>query len=269
MRLSLGLRTLDVAEWLDVDEHYSDDLTEKRRLLRERPGDVVAHLPAGRDAAQETLEVVRGWMSEHHPDLVQPSPIPGLHPVDAAGRLVQEDLCVMTQESGVWRLTAASVCFPSRWSLREKIGTTLGQIHDPVPGYHDAIGSIVDSSLDRLDVSRPLWRRNWSILDDPALFQPAPSPSLRAQPAALSALTLRVERQTLRRLPATGAVLFTIRTYRRGLDQVVCEPSAARDLAASLRTCSPELAAYKGWTTMLEWLVDTLDAVTVAETQPG
>lgn len=267
MRLSLGLRTLDVAEWLDVDEHYTDDLTEKRRLLSERPGDVVAHVPAALPAAQETLEMVRGWMSEHHPGLAEPNP--GLHPVDAAGRMVQEDLCVMTAGSGAWRLAAASVCFPSRWSLREKIGTTLGHIHDPVPGYHDTIGSIVESSLDRLDVSRPLWRRNWSILDDPALFQPAPSPSQRRQPAALSALTLRVERQTLRRLPATGAVLFTIRTYRRGLEQVVSDPAAARDLVSSLRTCSPELAAYKGWTTMLGWLIDTLDAVTAAEAQPG
>lgn len=269
LRLSLGLRPLDLGEWLDVDAHYEEELALKRQLLACRHSDVVAHLPAGRAGAEETLTLVREWIGQHHPHLlpdVEADAHPGLHPVDAAGRLVQEDLCVMTRETGTWRLTAASVCFPSRWSLSEKLGATLGEIHDPVPGYHDSIGPIVDRSLDRLEVSRPMWRRNWSILDDPALFQPAAASVRGAAPASLDELTLRVERQTLRRLPATSAVLFTIRTYRRRLGDVAGDAAVARELAAALRTCSPALAEYKGWTHLLRWLIDTLQAV--AEPSP-
>lgn len=270
MRLSLGLRALDLNAWLDVDEHYADEMAQKSRLLRERHTDVVAHLPSGRAAAEETLDLVRAWMSEHHPEMVvDDMDRPGLHPVDAAGRLVQEDLCVMTRDTGCWRLTAASVCFPSRWSLADKIGATLADIHDPVPGYHATIGQVVDRSLDRLDVARPLWRRNWSIVDDDSLFLPAAPGRPRPTPTSLGDLTLRVERQTLRRLPETSGVLFTIRTYRRRLDDVAGDPAAARDLAAALRTCSPELAEYKGWTGMLGWLIDTLDAVPDAAGAPG
>jgi len=256
--MSLGLRTLDLADWLDVDSHYRAEIAEKQRLLHERHRDVVAHLPAGGSGAQETLEVVREWMHATNPGLADEPPC-GLHPVDAAGRMVQEDLCVMTVEDGVWRLSAASVCFPSRWSLREKLGRTLADIHDPVPGYDD-IADVVDRSLDRLEVGRPLWRLNWSILDDPALFQPAGGRESGCGARGLDELTMRVERQTLRRLPRTGDVLFTIRTYRHRLEDVARDPVRARDLAATLRTCSADQAAYKGWTGLFASLVDTLEA---------
>lgn len=266
MRMSLGLRTLDLSDWLDVDPHYAADLTEKSRLLREHHGDVVAHVPSGAAGARETLDLVTEWMHVNHPGLANDPPA-GLHPVDAAGRLVQEDLCVMTQQAGAWRLSAASVCFPSRWSLREKVGTTLGAIHDPVPGYHDTIGAVVDRSLDRLEVARPLWRLNWSILDDPALFQPVGKSGSRPGSRSIDELTFRVERQTLRRLPRTGAVLFTIRTYRHRLEDVTRDRARARDLAATLRTCPADLADYKGWTHLLPSLIDTLETDTDA--RPG
>ena len=41
-----------------------------------------------------------------------------LHPLELAGRLVQEDLCVMqaapedAEDAGEYRLTAAALCFP-------------------------------------------------------------------------------------------------------------------------------------------------------------
>ena len=34
-----------------------------------------------------------------------------------------------------WRLAAASLCFPSSWSLEEKFGRPLQDIHTPVPGF--------------------------------------------------------------------------------------------------------------------------------------
>lgn len=253
LRLSLGLRRLDLDQWLVVDDRFGDDLRLKARLLETRHDDVVAHQPAGTSASTETLELVHAWMRQHHPDRVV-IPQRDLHPVDAAGRLVQEDLCVLTDETGPWRLSAASVCFPSRWRLEDKIGATVAEIHGPVPGYQDQIGSVVDRSLDRLTPERPVWRLNWSLLDDPSLFQPEAVGPAAAQPPAPRDLTFRVERQTLRRLPTTGGVLFTIRTSRWPLAEVLARPGAARNLAATLRTVPEDMAAYKGWT----WLLPTI-----------
>lgn len=255
-RMTLGLRRLDPAEWLQVDEHREDELALKAALLAERHDDLVVHLPAGDEAAARTLDAVVAWLAAHRPDLPR-TPTPGLHPIDAAGRLVQEDLCVLTRQQGAWVLTAASVCFPSRWAPRQKLGLTLAAVHDPVPGY-EAISAPVDASLDRLTEARPVWRLNWSVLPSPELCQ-LPGENSRAAAAegaypGIDGLTFRVERQTLRRLPGPEAVVFTIRTTTAPLREVVADPDRAEDLRATLAGVSPEHAGYKGWAGWLDRL---------------
>ena len=65
-------------------------------------------------------------------------------PLDLAGRLVQEDLCLMAPSSGTYRLIAASLCFPSRWRLADKLGQPMMAIHQPVPGFNDKLARPVD-----------------------------------------------------------------------------------------------------------------------------
>ena len=101
-------------------------------------------------------------------------------------------------------------------------------------------------------------RLNWSVTDDPALFQiegkhrTEPDPTITAANAA-SRLFLRVERQTLSRLPSSGFVLFTIRVHSYPLPRVLAQPGVAARLAAALRALPPYKGGYK-----------TLPPVTVA-----
>lgn len=71
-----------------------------------------------------------------------------------------------------FRFVSGAVCFPMKWSLREKIGMTTEQIHVPVPLYHEKIVHQVDSFMSGLKVGRPYWRANWNINDDPTLYRP-------------------------------------------------------------------------------------------------
>ena len=57
-------------------------------------------------------------------------------------------------------------------------------------------------------------------------------------------LWLKTEYQTLRRLPKTGAILFTIRTYVQPMPEIGVE--AAKTLHKSLSGMRPELREYKG-----------------------
>jgi hypothetical protein len=84
-----------------------------------------------------------------------------------------------------------------------------------------------------------VWRRNWSIHDDPTYFLPQPGPGT-------GDLYLRSERQVLRRLDTPDTVLFTIRTQQVPLAVVAERPDVARRMAAAIAAWSPELAAYKG-----------------------
>jgi dimethylamine monooxygenase subunit A len=274
--LSMGLRRLDPARWLEVDANRARDLSKKAALLTNDPSTVLAVLPHGWDAAEELADLVMAYLDEHHPGLVdlrgpqdrEPhsgSPVAhgSLHPIAAASLLVQEDLCVLEQLDDEWRLTAACVCFPSRWSLTEKLGATLGEIHAPVPGFADELGAPATRFFDRLSVERPVWRLNWTLLDTPEFFLPSASARHEAPSTGrlMDDLWFRVERQTLRRLPGTDAIVFTIRTYVTALRELVsAHPESAEALASTLQTVPGAVATYKGWTGLLGPLVAALRA---------
>jgi hypothetical protein len=116
-RMAMGLRPLDVVSWLEVDADREAELELKRQLLADSYDVVVATNPEGDDASRELLDEVRDNLTMYHTGLPT-SVAAGDHPIVAASRLVQEDLCVLVR-SDAWRLQAASVCFPSRWSLDE------------------------------------------------------------------------------------------------------------------------------------------------------
>lgn len=262
--ISMGLRPLGDLPWLEVDAHRDEELAEKARLLATRPREVVATLPAGDAGAAETLELV---LAENrgrgiaHPVGTGEAFLRELHPIDAAGRIAQEDFCVMVREEGRWILASASVCAPSQWRLADKIGRDITAIHDPVPDY-ERIRTPVERFFDRIVVDRPVWRTNWTLLGDPTRFQPEPQADAVGGEVDAAAVVLRVERQTLRLLPRSGAVLFTIRTFVDRLDTL--PPAARADLAATLAGADDDLIAYRGWErvlpAVLTWLTDGADA---------
>jgi hypothetical protein len=274
-RLMMGLMPLRLAQWMEVDEDLAADLAMKRRLLEARHGEVFAALPEAAAAAAELLALLAGNLIEHHSavfardgddvlnkatgerwDLVTPPH----HPLDLAGRLVQEDLCLLAAADGRYILIGASLCSPARWRLADKIGRPLAAIHEPVPGYADKLARPVDRFFQHLTPEKPVWRLNWGVTDDPTPFQPEAGPAAERIDAASAGerLWLRVERQTLRRLPATGAVIFTIRTHITRLDAAIRSPEHAATFAATLRDLPDATSDYKRIApvapALLEWL---------------
>ena len=73
-----------------------------------------------------------------------------------------------------WRLAAASLCFPSSWSLEEKFGKPLQDIHTPVPGFGRGTrtADIIHRIFDNLAVAQPVERLNWSLQAGADLYQP-------------------------------------------------------------------------------------------------
>jgi len=259
-RLKLGLRPLQLEAWIEIDEQFGSELRLKQALLSQRHADLFVSLPTSLSAQQRVLDLLVQHLLRFFPEHYQQQGqslqnlitgqvwnLAELEPLDLAGRLVQEDLCLMQAEAGVYRLTAASVCFPSRWEPRSKLGRELTQIHRPVPGYGDRLARPVDGFFDRLQPEHPGWRLNWSIVDSPDLCllpREEPCSALITATNAGQRLWLRIERQTLRRL-AGDVILFTIRTYVHRLDQIVRQPTVAAHLAAAIRQMPPEMQAYK------------------------
>ncbi|HMJ76328.1 MAG TPA: DUF3445 domain-containing protein [Iamia sp.] len=266
--LAMGLRKGTEDGWLVADEHRSDELIEKERLLARRWDDVVHLGPGTEEAGAEVRGLVAEWLAAHG----LPSPAAtGEHPLVEAARAVQEDLCLMVPRplraagDGIVRhhLDAAVLCFPSHWRLADKAGGSALAIHGPVPGYDVELADKVDRYLARLRPDVIGVRRNWSIHDSPRLHAPVPP----AAPPALdpdtvgSALWLRSERQTLRALPRSGAVLFTIRVQQTPFATLAGRPDVAAALALRLRAEPAALVAMNGLERRVEPVVSWLDSV--------
>ena len=171
-------------------------------------------------------------------------------PLERAALRVEEDLCVLVD--GVF--VAGCVCFPSHWHLQDMIGRPLTEIHQRVPGFESELSSKVDSFLRRLTTHTVVGRRNFAIHELPDLFAPDVPSTIGIPPAEQ---WLRSERQTLRRLPKSEAVLFTIRTQQTPLGSL--DQDVRTRLAARLRAEPADLIGYRDLTGRLAALIDWLD----------
>jgi hypothetical protein len=277
---TIGLRPFDVAEWIEVDGSLAADLAIKTRILAEE-GDAFAALEGAEVAEAEAREMLAAYLPRRYPAIYRREGgalrvLPGDRRVELAGepplltasRLVQEDLLLMQRFGDGWRLVAGSLCFPSTWVLSEKLGRPLEAIHAPVPGFEGSMAARVARIFDRLRVEAPLERFNLSIYGDARLRHAEPRQASHERfPPDVSILDrahLRVERQTLRKLPQSGAILFMVRVHLdplAALEGDLGGPALARALREHVGALSPEGLAYKGLSDVREPLLATLSAL--------
>jgi len=275
-RLSLGLKVLAEADWIEIDGHYETELAEKARLVRDHRDAIYQALPDSEPFQAEFIRFLMAHLSKHHPDRFALTDF-GLRnnltgktvrvdeaaPLLTATRLVQEDMTILRPSPEGFRLIAGLVAFPTRWDLSSKLGKVLRDIHDPVPGYHEKLARPMDRLFAGLTEDRLLWRANYSLLDDPTLFQPGghfktgAGADLTAQNIG-EKLWFRVERQTLRRLPGSDSIVFTVRIHQDRLKDVVTTPDRAADLLAANSAMPDPMKRYKSLpgfeAALTEWL---------------
>jgi hypothetical protein len=240
VRLRVGARPLDVAQWVStVDEDWPRTIAMKRALIAERPQEVIACVEGAEEACDEVAAGVLASIG------AGPSMESGIDALVDVALHVADDLCILLpDENGVPRLSAAVLCSPNRWRLADKVGGTMASIHAPVARYEEDLNSPVNSVMMRLNSERPMWRINWGISNHPALFQPDIPPATPEMDAA--DMWFRVEWQTLRRLPLTGGILFTIRTYVEKLsDFMERDEPLVQDVAELVNKIPENVAQYK------------------------
>ncbi|KAI6105417.1 hypothetical protein F5141DRAFT_1123574 [Pisolithus sp. B1] len=195
--------------------------------------------------------------------------------------LVQEDVAIMIEGTdGKYYFQAGSICIPGFWRMRDKIGKPLDEIHlsGNVPQLirNNYFIQVVKPSKDKraADDGRSFDMEEETTSDvDPEELgwsesTNGPEDSLEhghghsADPAAYlrpATLRLRNERQTLRRLPRTGAIVFGIRTYLFKVEDLVRERGVAGRLASAVRSWPEDVAVYKGRKMYRDVLLGYLD----------
>ncbi|MEO1495419.1 MAG: DUF3445 domain-containing protein [Pseudomonadota bacterium] len=237
-----GLSPLDMASWTVRDPDFDPQMIRRREVMAAHIDVVLSALTEGEDPALELLSMLKANLGQDP----APTELETYCPLTAIGHMVSEDFCLMRHDpnSGEYRLVSAILCFPSRWLLAEKMGRPLTVIHQPVPDYDDVLARRVARVFDAVKPDRPLVRVNWLVHAVPELFLPLGlSDKLMQQAPSAGPFYLRTERQTLVRLPQTGAVAFGIKTSVTPIDRLT--PEQATALHGALGKLAPEDVAYR------------------------
>ena len=286
---TIGLKQLDPQDWIEVDETYPAQIAEKERLYASIPDRVFVEEEGTRAAQQEVLDLLRRHLTANakrlfgdgvqrevfEENLRRADRANGtVAPLRLASTLVQEDLILMRRGDDGWRLTAGALCFPSSWSLAEKFGRPLSEIHAPVPSFSAGTrnAELIERMFDKL--AQPVLRYNWSIQSGDALYRPL-SNAGRVERATQRPSKfpdgdidvhafIRVERQTLCKLPGSRDILFTIRIHLDPLRVLAGHPdraTLAASFAEQLATLDQAQLDYKGLTADRDRLVARLNAM--------
>ncbi len=285
----------------DLDEHYLGECADRAQVLADDPKrcQVMPHLI---DAEWDTLELLMESLATDYPAqftltrngdawhwINRPLaldqrftfgdaaslPCP---PFEYITRQVQGDFTLQDQRDNDLFIEGGMVTSQADWSLNFDAGMSFRQWHGPVPLAHEA--GVFDRALAyllRLQLGKPVRRLNWTLTVNPRLdTSPENYPKWGPDRTTVTPenvghkLCLRVELQTLTRLPRSNGILFGIRCYLIRLEELVRVEKWARRLHRVLRDLHPDLAAYKGMPRYRPIIVDYLAAFDDgAPTSPG
>jgi hypothetical protein len=231
----MGLAPLDPSRWLPPADDVDRRRRERAAVLAERPEQALAcpddALPAARELAGLVLEATD-----------RSGPVDAAAPLAQCADLVPDDLCLLDAGAPP-RLRAGVLTAPSGWRLDARLGQDVRALHGPVAGLDPVLGARMRAFLERLPADRVFERGNWHFYDDDRYWRAegdalARVPeAVRGTPAVAGHLFLRCERQTLRRLPGTGWLVFSIRVHVTPVSDLADHPrlaAALRDAIASL-----------------------------------
>ncbi len=273
-----------------VLERYESEISLRRQIVATDPAYYHACPYDALDSVWETVELVLTDLAEHHPNhfslekmgsrSVWTNRLLGERiefeigkaigdyssPLDFLGSQIQDDLILMrTALDGEAVCSAGHLCFAAGWCLGDKLGRSFLNIHEEVPLFHEQIGISSDLLLRRLKPGRPVMRCNWTIseTDDlnraPRFKQEYISKGATVTPEnAGERCFFRVERQTLSRLPISGAILFTIHTYINTIAEVVEDTVRREMLKGAILTMPATTRRYKSADAYYEALAEYL-----------
>ncbi|PIS57564.1 hypothetical protein CJI97_000608 [Candidozyma auris] len=291
---TMSIFKLDINHWLDMDKYYWHYIEEKKRVFMKYGKQNIDWLPGSEDACTELMETVSQHMIDRYPllftvlidkkergrvirneltkeilDMTLPLKE---HPLVYVSMMAKEDFYVVRKDpnDGLHHLVAAAVPFPGgSFDISTKIGKHLDVIHEDVPYYKEKLKNSMERWFSRLAPNSPVERASWYISWDHKLkmsnvYQvpevvPDLEETMKSTPPG--SFNVRVERQTLRRLPKSQAIIFTNHPVFYSLDEMKDEPMVPSLIRKILYEGPGDIIKYKNFDFLRDHLVGYLDKV--------
>ncbi|KAI1480160.1 hypothetical protein F4774DRAFT_379879 [Daldinia eschscholtzii] len=286
--VTMGLRSVKHVDWIELDNHFPRYHADKARRIQERGHKCCRTAPEAYPAAVELLEDLVDYLPARYPSLYKRTDV-GIDnlwsgesfdittrplaedPMQTSARLVQDDLAIMIERpDGQYYLLAGAILLPGFWRLEDKYGMALPEIHTSgdVPQFKEKLEKGMLNFFRRLRPEEMVARNNYFLqVDDDLAWSwsigsedsPEVSWNTAEKNRAIKHHYFRSERQTLRRLPRSGGVVFTIRTYFHPITEIAEEDYVPGRLASAIRSWGDDVSRYKGKERYGEVLLEYLD----------
>lgn len=299
---TMSIYKLDINHWLDMDKYYCHYIEEKKRIWHKYGRENIDWLPEAYDSCFELMEMVTSHMLERYPllfTLLQDKKLQGRvvrneltkeildmsmplkeHPLMYVTKMAKEDFYVVQKnpEDGMHYLVAAAVPFPGGlFGICDKLGKHLDIIHEEVPYYQEKLKKLMERWFERLDEYSPVERASWYITWDHKLkvnniyqlpkFVPNLESSMRSTDP--KEFNVRVERQTLRRLPKSRAIIFTNHPIFYLIDEMKDEPNVPLLLRKIIYEAPEGIIKYKNFEFIRDHISGYLDLLILRQKDLG
>ncbi|MCJ1308001.1 hypothetical protein MMC25_001651 [Agyrium rufum] len=233
---TMALTKLETDWWLELESTYRSRIAQREELFEKYGKLVLDYLPGTELACKEIMEIAlqficarysqyfslikdaeKGYVL-HNRLLETETVIKRMHPLHVLLHNVPEDFAIMIRnpEDGLYYFRAGLLCSALGWNVSTKLGMVLKDIHKPIPDYKEKMEFSMDRYFSKMPSARPIQRASWGLEVDTPLFMPPNDPHeeyrlKQAPELTLPRCHLRVDWQTLRRLPLSGSIIFNFK----------------------------------------------------------
>ncbi|CAH6722258.1 hypothetical protein CLIB1444_08S05402 [[Candida] jaroonii] len=304
--ITMGIRNMDWSSWFEIDNQWFKFHREKLNRLEKYDTSLYETTKEALPAAYELLEEMREYLPKRYPSMFEsteygihnkatdedvnfmgkyrnfnPAKKTGVDPMKLAALLVQDDLAIMMEsKDGQYILKGGAIILPGFWKFRDKFNMTLENIHTSgdVPKFKEKLQSGMEKFFVRLTCDKPVVRNNYFLQTDDQLgwsvsigneFKGKVGWGTADEATEIEKIHLRSERQSLRRLPKSGAIIFTVRTYFIPITEIVKEPFIPRRLLNGILSWEEDVQDYRGFTKFKDVLLPYLEEKALEQERLG
>ncbi|KAL4906014.1 hypothetical protein BDW74DRAFT_177701 [Aspergillus multicolor] len=236
--------------WIELEQNYFSSLEQRKALLSEHGTNILNYAPGSDLACRELMEMVLQNICIRYPAqfrlnesktiltnnlLRTKTDLTTTHPLHVLFANIPEDFAIMIRDpkTGIYHLDAGYICSSIGWTFGTHFRRPLWAIHTEVNDY-EKMAKSMDRYFSKMPVNAPIQRGAWFVEDWKPLFvtpeEYARNAGIRhsgdTKPVPIEECFLRVDWQTLRRLPLSGAIVFNFKAIFTPLTELKDEPYA-------------------------------------------
>ena len=251
--------------WIELHSKYAEVIKQRQQLYKEFGDSTLQALPGSEIATKELMEMALQFLCARYPHyftldksnllfhngiLNTTTDLKTTKPLFVLLHNVSEDFAIVLRdpETGIYSFRAGIIMSSLGWNLGTKIGKKLHEIHEPVPDYREKMQFSMDRFFAKMPTDKPIQRGSWGLeVDEPLYAPPGPlTDALTSTPdPTIDRIHFRVDWQTLRRLPLSGAIVFNFKGLFTPVTEFRTEPYIPSLILKVAREGKENLKEYK------------------------